>query len=147
MHDPFCSIDFGLLNWEQFYSLRSFNPACSQAPNVAIKMHTYRQLVDFSDPIYSSLYFIYQKRYFLFPQKKRIKKRKHSSDTRFRSRKQAGVFRKAHELICKRLPSIMYVFRDYSTFYISPLRKWTNVLGLKIQTKSWMFAVNVKVGV
>ena len=64
--------------------------------------------------LYPSLYFIYQKIYFLFPNKEQ-KGEKHSSDIRFRFSKQARVFRIAHELICKSLRSIMYVFRNYST--------------------------------
>ena len=94
--------------------VRGFNAARSQPPNVAIKMQTYRQFVDFSNPIPKSL-LLSTKKDILSPNEEQ-KREKHSSDLRFRFGKQAGVFRIAHELICKSLPSIMYVFRDYSTF-------------------------------
>ena len=74
MHDPFCSRNFFLLFREQFYSLmRSFNLARSQAPNVAIRMQTYWQFVDFSNSIPKSLF--YQSKKIFCPQMKK-KKRK-----------------------------------------------------------------------
>lgn len=52
---------FSLTESNFIVSLRSFHPARSQAPNVAIKMQTCRQFVDFSDRIPKSIFYLSKK--------------------------------------------------------------------------------------
>ena len=126
VHDPFSSRDYVLLNRKQIYFLRSFNPACSQAPNVAIKMQTCRQSVDFN------LYFIYQKN--IFSPNKEQKREKHSSDIRFLFGKQVAAFAQRTSWFAKVCPVLcMYSRLCLTMSKLSPPRKWTNVLGLPIQ--------------